>query len=149
MHCPFIECSIVKTKREIIIFMNKINTQPFIGLLNPLFWGDKVIQYKSFPGCLGVTIDKLSWVNHVKSVTQSFSSKVKMLRPVSFLPRAILQTRQILQDSSSKNITRSNYLEPCSEHLLKDLELVHLSAAGLFLFIIFQEISMEDMILFL
>ena len=79
-----------RQKKREIIFMDKITTQPFIGLLNPLFWRDKLIQYKSFSGCLGITIDdKLSWSNHIQSVTQSFSSKVKMLRPIGFLPRRI------------------------------------------------------------
>ena len=57
-----------------------------IGPLNPLVWGDKTFEYRSFSVCLGIAIDeKLSWANHVKSVSTSYSSKVKMLRCINFL----------------------------------------------------------------
>ena len=70
-----------------------LNTKPFIGPLNPLVWGVKTIEYRSFSVCLGIAIDeRLSWANHVKSVSTSYSSKVKMLRRISFLPKATLET---------------------------------------------------------
>ena len=69
------------------------DTKSFIGPLNPLVWGDKTIEYRSFSVCLGITIDeRVSWANHVKSVSTSYSSKVKMLRRISFLPKATLET---------------------------------------------------------
>ena len=55
--------------------------KPFIGPLKPLVWGDKTIEYRSFSVCLGIAIDeRLSWANHVKSVSTSYSSKVKMYK---------------------------------------------------------------------
>ena len=72
-----------------------LDTRAFIGPLKPLVWGDKTIEYRSFSVrvCLGLAIDeRLSWANHVESVSTSYSSKVKMLRRISFLPKATLET---------------------------------------------------------
>ena len=62
-----------------------LDTKPFIAPLKPLVWGDKTIEYRSFSVCLGIAIDeRLSWANHVKSASTSHSSKVNMLRRISF-----------------------------------------------------------------
>jgi len=85
-------------KNRLIIHEGKcdtllLDTKPFIGPLKDLVWGDKTIEYRSFPVCLGIAIDvRLSWANHVKSVSTSYSSKVTMLRRISFLPKATLET---------------------------------------------------------
>ena len=85
-------------KNRLIIHEGKcdtvfLDTKPFIGPLNPLVWGDKTIEYRSFSVCLGIAIDeRFSWANHVKSVFNSYSSKVKMLRRISFLLKATLET---------------------------------------------------------
>ena len=51
-----------------------LDTKPFIGPLNHFVWGDKTIEWRSFSVCLGITIDeRLSWANHVKSVSTSYS----------------------------------------------------------------------------
>ena len=87
-------------KNRLIIHEGKcdavlLDTKPFIGPLKPLVWGDKTIEYRSFSVCLGIVIDeRLSWANHVKSVSTSYSSKVKMLRRISFLSKATLDQKQ-------------------------------------------------------
>lgn len=54
---------------------------------------DQTIECKSLSVCLGIAIDEgFSWANHVKSVSSSYSFKVKMLRRTSFLPKATQET---------------------------------------------------------
>ena len=66
--------------------------KPFTDPLKPLFWGVKTIECRSFSVRLCIAIDeRLSSANHVKSVSTSYSSKVKMLRRISFLPKATLE----------------------------------------------------------
>ena len=123
-------------KNRLIIHEGKcdavlLDTKPFIGPLKPLVWGDKTIEYRSFSVCLGIAIDeRLSWANHVKSVSTSYSSKVKMLRRISFLPKATLETIYyktiILSVLYGMAVWGS-----CSDYLMKDLELIHLRAARL------------------
>ena len=123
-------------KNRLIIHEGKcdavlLDTKPFIGPLKPLVWGDKTIEYKSFSVCLGIVIDeRLSWANHVKSVSTSYSSKVKMLRRISFLSKATLET--IYYKTVIPSVLYAMVVwGSCSDHLMKDLELIHLRAARL------------------
>ena len=70
------------------------------------------------------------WAKHIQSVSTSFSSKIKMLRHISFLSRASLEAIYY------KNVIPSVLYGlavwgSCSDHLLKDLEQIHLRAATL------------------
>ena len=123
-------------KNRLIIHEGKcdavlLDTKPFIGLLKPLVWGDKTIEYRSFSVCLGIVIDeRLSWANHVKSVSTSYSSKVKMLRRISFLSKATLET--IYYKTVIPSVLYAMVVwGSCLDHLMKDLELIHLRAARL------------------
>ena len=123
-------------KNRLIIHEGKcdavlLDTKPFIGPLKPLVWGDKTIEYRSFSVCLGIAIDeRLSWANHVKSVSTSYSSKVKMLRRISFLPKATLETIYYKTVIPSLLYGMAVW-GSCSDYLMKDLELIHLRAARL------------------
>ena len=123
-------------KNRLIIHEGKcdavlLDTKPFTGPLKPLVWGDKIIEYRSFSLCLGIAIDeRLSWAKHVKSVSSSYSSKVKMLRRISFLPKAILET--IYYKTVIPSVLYAIVVwGSCSDYLMKDLELIHLRAARL------------------
>ena len=108
-----------------------LDTRAFIGPLKPLVWGDKTIEYRSFSVCLGIAIDeRLSWANHVKSVSTSYSSKVKMLRRISFLPKATLETIYYKTVIPSLLYGMAVW-GSCSDYLMKDLELIHRRAARL------------------
>ena len=116
-------------KNRLIIHEGKcdvvlLDTKPFIGPLKPLIWGDKTIEYRSFSVCLGIAIDeRLSWANHVKSVSTSYSSKVKMLRRISFLSKAILET--IYYKTVIPSVLYAMVVwGSCSDHLMKDLDLI-------------------------
>ena len=123
-------------KNRLIIHEGKcdavlLDTKPFIGPLKPLVWGDKTIEYRSFSVCLGIAIDeRLSWANHVKSVSTSYSSKIKILRRISFLPKATLET--IYYKTVIPSVLYGMAVwGSCSDYLMKDLELIHLRAARL------------------
>ena len=116
-------------KNRLIIHEGKcdavlLDTKPFISPLKPLIWGDKTIEYRSFSVCLGIVIDeRLSWANHVKSVSTSYSSKVKMLRRISLLSKAILET--IYYETVIPSVLYAMVLwGSCSDHLMKDLQVI-------------------------
>ena len=108
-----------------------LDTKPFIDPLKPLVWGDKTIECRSFSVCLCIAIDeRLSSANHVKSVSTAYSSKVKMLRRISFLPKATLET--IYYKTVIPSVLYGMAVwGSCSDYLMKDLELIHLRAARL------------------
>ena len=123
-------------KNSLIIHEGKcdavlLDTKPFIGPLKPLVWGDKTIEYRSLSVCLGIAIDeRLSWANNVKSVSTSYSSKVKMLRRISFLPKARLEI--IYNKTVIPCVLYGMAVWGfCSDYFMKDLELIHLRAARL------------------
>ena len=82
-------------KNRLIIHEGKcdavlLDTKPFIDPLKPLVWGDKTIECRSFSVCLCIAIDeRLSSANNVKSDSTSYSSKVKILRRISFYQRPL------------------------------------------------------------
>ena len=98
------------TRNRLIIHEGKcdavlLDTKPFIGPLKPLVWGDKTIEYRYLSVCLGIIIDKrLSWANHVKSVSTSYSSKVKMLPETHKLFIKSHSRNNLLQNSNPKRI---------------------------------------------
>jgi len=123
-------------KNRLIIHEGKcdallLDRKPFIGPLKDLAWGHKTIGYRSFSVCLGIAIDvRLSWAYHVKSVSTSYSSKVKMLRRISFLPKATLET--IYYKTVIPSVLYGMAVwGSCPDYLMKDLELIHLRAARL------------------
>jgi len=75
---------------------------------------------------------KLNHNIHVLSVSTSYSSKVKTLRRISFLPKATLETiyyRTVIPSTLYGIAVWGS----CSDYLMKDLELTHLRAARLIL----------------
>ena len=94
-----------------------------------VYWPSEALSWYSH--CLGIAIDeRLSWANHVKSVSTSCSSKVKMLRRIGFLPNATPAT--IYYKTVIPFVLHGMAVwGSCSDYLMKDLELIHLRAARL------------------
>ena len=94
-----------------------------------------MIEYRSFSICPCVTIDnRLSRTKHVQTVYTSFGSKVKMLRCINFLPKATQETiyyRKVIPCVLHGMVYGMTVWGSCSDHLLKDLEIIHLKAARL------------------
>ena len=88
-----------------------LDTKPFIGPLKPLVWGDKTTKYGSFSVCLGIA---------KVSTSYNCSSKDKMLRRISFLPKATLETiyfKTVIPSVLYGMVVWGS----CSDYLMKDL----------------------------
>ena len=80
-----------------------------------------MIEYKLSCKCLGLTIDnRLSWQEHTKTVCDSFSKKVSVLKR-KFLPKSVLQAiyyRTILPSVLNGIVVWGS----CSQSLLDDID---------------------------
>ena len=105
-----------------------LSTTPFVGPLKPLKLGEDIIQYVSTTNCLGVTIDKLPWSQHIVLARSAFNAKVTMLRRINFLATSILETfyHTIVIPSVLYGIVIWG-----SGPKLKDLEMIHIRATRL------------------
>ena len=72
--------------------------------------------------------DKLSWARHIQSVSTSFSSKVKILKRISFLSRASLETICYKTVVPSAVLYGLVVWSSCSDHLLDGLGEIQLKA---------------------
>ena len=63
---------------------------PFIGPLQPLYYGSEYIRFVATSTCLGVVIDqKLSWYAQVAQACKNFSKKVGAIKRMGYLPKQV------------------------------------------------------------
>ena len=69
-----------------------ISTQPFIGPMRPLLFGNNFISFTTKTTCLGVIIDqKLNWKPQIDKLHTKFAGKLKFLKKMKGLPTNILE----------------------------------------------------------
>ena len=123
--CSLNQLTVHEGKTKAVI----LNGKNFIGLLQPITFGNKVIDYKKFSDCLGVRIDsKLSWKPQIVESCKRYNKKIKMLRHLKFLPKEALET--IYSKTVIPCVTYGIAVwGSCSSSLLDDLESIHIRAA--------------------
>ena len=69
-----------------------IQKHRFVGPLLPVKCGNMELEYTNKTKIIGVTVDKrLMWREHVDKVHNSFSSQIRVLKKMSYLPTRLLE----------------------------------------------------------
>ena len=112
-----------ESKTEAMIISRSV----FIGPLPAFRYGTKTIELKSSSKCLGLTINKLSWQNHIGNVCNLFNKKLAVLKRIKFLPQSTLESIYFnsIIPSVVYNIVVWGSVSPS---LMEDIERIHMRA---------------------
>ena len=100
----------------------------FIGPIQALRLGNKIIEWTTSERLLGVQVDdKLCWSDHAANVAKSFASKLSLLRRMRFLPRKQLEDfyTKVILPSVTYDLT---VWGSCNKMHLNNLEKLHARA---------------------
>ena len=122
------------TKKKLTVHPGKCEAMllmktPFIGPLQPLYYGLEYIKFVATSTCLGVVIDqKLSWYAQVAQASKNFSKKVRAIKRMGYLPKKVKE--QIYYKTVIPCVTYCIAIwGNCSPALFDKIENIHARAA--------------------